>query len=163
MLEIAGGIVIAFLIIALLPYILESLTWLLAVAFCIVIAAGVWFGLTLAFGPLWASAICLLALMAWLIANERNGVEIKRGKPAEGLQSTTADPVEPNGSWLGWIFGALGSVVAMGAAIIVAGFMVHLFGDIGMLIGCVICIAVPLGIAMLWKRAEHNGTVFTLD
>lgn len=75
MLEIAGGILIALLILAALPYILALAYWGVAAAIGLAVAVASWFALATVVGEGWAWAISITAFFIWLGWYEKQGAD----------------------------------------------------------------------------------------
>lgn len=66
MIEIAGGILIAVLVIACLPWIIAGAYWAVVVGVGLALIVGLWFGLAGIVGEGWTWAIFGCAVLAWL-------------------------------------------------------------------------------------------------
>lgn len=85
MLEIAGGILIAILILAVLVIILAALDWILAIIVVVAIATGVWFLIEAEYGPTVASGFCAAAVLGWIMwsSNQQNKDDVAQKKEKE--------------------------------------------------------------------------------
>ena len=70
MLEIAGGILIAVMVLVFLPFILEAAYWAIAIGIGLAIVIGIWLALAAFVGGGWAVAIMMSAVMLWLGWND---------------------------------------------------------------------------------------------
>lgn len=156
MLEIAGGIFVGFLVIAFLPYIFDSAIWLLAIGVCLAFAAVAWFGLTLLFGPNWASLICAVAFAFWFIPNRRHALGSKPGAPDTEANDRAFKVGIHWPALFRFLLKLSGALVAMCVAMVVAVLMALLLGDVGLVLGIMICGAAPFGLAVLWYRDQKS-------
>lgn len=89
MLEIAGGILIALLILAALPYILVAAYWATAIAIGLAVVIASWFALDAVAGEGWAWAISIAAFFAWLWwYDSQDAQKNSSEKPAEQRPKT---------------------------------------------------------------------------
>lgn len=84
MLEIAGGILIALLILAALPYILVAAYWTAAIAIGLAVVIASWLALEAMVGEGWAWAISIAAFFIWL------GWYDSQDAPKNGSEKPTA-------------------------------------------------------------------------
>lgn len=94
MLEIAGGILLAIVILAALPYLLVGAYWALAIGICLAIAVGIWFALAAVVGPGWAWAISIAAVVIWLAWYEKQEADFEKAKAEKDALSAKVQEAE---------------------------------------------------------------------
>jgi len=95
MLEIAGGILIAVGILAVLVAFPTAIMFLVSGIFCLGIAVVAWYFLALEVGPAWAAvvilagiAVCVIPAMIASFVEGRSVAELKNGSPVAGQRKS---------------------------------------------------------------------------